>query len=120
PDGSMVGSYDQFYVCGLKVECTDISLIEVEVQAGAVTPNINPGNWYGDETHAPPMPNDPSIPNLGVGGESAPVETGSVAGQLSYPSNFIPAQVVVAFSADTQSYYYVITTQNQSSYQIDN
>lgn len=117
PDGKLVGAYDQFYVCGLHQGCNDSSLIEVDVQAGAVTPNINPGDWYGDPTQWPPMPNDPSIPNLGVGGEA--VGTGGIAGQLSYPSSFIPSMVVVAFSVDSSSYRYVVTLENSSTYQID-
>lgn len=121
PDGKLVGAYDQFYVCGLQQNCTDVSLIEVEVQAGVVTPNINPGDWYGDASQWPAMPNDPSIPNLGVGGESGAVESGSIAGQLNYPSNFIPSLVVTAFAADgSGNYYYVITNENSTTYQIDN
>jgi hypothetical protein len=118
PDGSMAGSYDQFYVCGLKVECTDTSLIEVEVQAGVVTPNINPGNWYGDVSQLPSMPNDSTIPKIDV--QNTPVQLGSIAGNLNYPSNFIPSQIVVAFAVNSQSYYYVITNENQNTYQIDN
>ncbi|MBI3169412.1 MAG: hypothetical protein HYZ22_13090 [Chloroflexi bacterium] len=117
PDGKLVGAYDQFYVCGLHQGCNDLSLIEVDVVAGAITPNINPGDWYGDPTQWPPMPNDPSIPNLGVGGES--VGTGGIAGQLSYPSSFIPAMMVVAFDVNSQSYQYVLTNENSSTYQID-
>lgn len=117
PDGKLVGAYDQFYVCGLHQGCTDLSLIEVDVQAGVVTPNINPGDWYGDPTQWPPMPNDPSIPNLGVGGET--VGTGGIAGQLSYPSSFIPSMMVVAFDVNSQTYRYVLTNENSSTYQID-
>jgi hypothetical protein len=117
PDGKMVGAYDNFYVCGLHQGCTDSTLIEVDVHAGAVTPNINPGDWYGDPTQWPSMPNDPSIPNLGVGGES--VATGGIAGQLSYPSSFIPSMMVVAFDVNSQSYQYVLTNENSSTYQID-
>lgn len=117
PDGKLVGAYDNFYVCGLHQGCTDLTLIEVDVQAGVVTPNINPGDWYGDSTQWPPMPNDPSIPNLGVGGESA--GTGGIAGQLSYPSSFIPSMMVVAFDTNSQTYRYVLTIENSSTYQID-
>lgn len=49
-----------------------------------------------------------------------PIASGSIAGNLSYPSNFIPSQVVVAFAVNSQSYYYVITNENQNTYQIDN
>jgi hypothetical protein len=119
PDGTFVGAYDQFYVCGLHQGCTDMSLIEVEVQAGAVTPNIDPGNWYGDSTQWPSMPNDPSIPNLGVGVAGPPAGSGSIAGQLSYPSSFIPSMVVVAYEIGGQNYRYVITNVNSTTYQID-
>lgn len=120
PDGKMVGAYDQFYVCGLHQGCTDLSLIDVEVKAGAVTPNIDPGDWYGDPAQWPPMPNDPSIPNLGVGGEDGGAAgTGSIAGQLSYPSSFIPSMVVTAYEVGGQNYRYVITNQNSTAYQID-
>ncbi|GAB4566087.1 MAG: hypothetical protein Fur0017_04290 [Anaerolineales bacterium] len=117
PDGKIVGAYDQFYVCGLHQGCTDLSLIEVDVQAGVVTSNINPGDWYGDPAQWPPMPNDPSIPNLGVGGEA--VRAGGIAGQLSFPSSFIPSMTVVAFSVNSPSYQYVVTLENSSTYQID-
>lgn len=117
PDGKIVGAYDQFYVCGMSQACTDLSLIEVDVQAGGVTSNINPGDWYGDPAQWPPMPNDPSIPNLGVGGES--VGTGGIAGQLSFPSSYIPSMMVVAFDVNSQSYQYVITNENSTTYQID-
>lgn len=117
PDGKLVGAYDQFYVCGLQQSCTDLSLIEVDVQAGIVTPNINPGDWYNDPALWPSMPNDPSIPNLGVGGESA--GTGGIAGQLSYPSSFIPSMTVVAFDINSANYRYIITNENSSTYQID-
>lgn len=121
PDGSMIGAYDQFYVCGLKAECTDVSLIEVDVQAGVVTQDITPGDWYSDSTQWPSLPNDPSIPNVGIGNESASSEKfGSIAGNLSYPSSYIPAQTIVAFDVNSPSYYYVMTAENQSSYRIDN
>lgn len=121
PDGKLVGAYDQFYVCGLNQGCTDLSLIEVEVKADEVTKDINPGDWYGDSTQWPSMPNDPSIPNLGVGGEGdTSSASGGIAGQLSYPSSFIPSMTVVAFDVNGDHYYYVITNENSSTYQIDN
>lgn len=122
PDGSLVGTYDQFYLCGLQQGCNDYSMVDVVVQAGVVTPNINPGNWYGDAS------NYPEIPSI-AGGQEEPVfinpipqpqTFGSIAGNLSYPSNFIPSQTVVAFDVNSSAYYYVTTADNQSSYQIDN
>ena len=119
PDGSLVGAYDQFYLCGLSAQCTDFTLVDVVVQAGAVTPNVNPGDWYSDGTNYPPMP---AI----AGGQGGPNDiqnvpsTGSIAGQLSYPSNFIPAQTIVAFDVNGPAYYFVTTVENQQNYQIDN
>jgi hypothetical protein len=46
--------------------------------------------------------------------------TGSIAGSLSYPSEFIPPLRVVAFRTDINQYYYVDTFENQGAYQIDN
>jgi len=47
-------------------------------------------------------------------------QTGGISGQLSFPSQGIPPLLVVAFDVNSQSYYYVITIENQSAYQIDN
>ncbi len=48
--------------------------------------------------------------------------SGSIAGQLSYPSEFIPSQAIVAYVAEgsPQDYYYIITNEGTSSYQFDN
>lgn len=45
---------------------------------------------------------------------------GSVTGDLSYPSEGIPPLRVVAFNTGDNTYYYVDTAQNQTTYQIDN
>lgn len=53
--------------------------------------------------------------------ETPPPQTGSIQGQLSYPSEFVPPMIVVAYQAgDYNSYYYVYTVENQPTYQIDN
>lgn len=116
PDGKMVAAYDQFYVCGLHQGCNDMSLIEVDVQPGVVTTNVDPGDWYGDPSQWPPMPNDPGIPGVDAG----TINVGSIAGKLSYPSSFIPSMVVVAHKVGAPDYYYVVTNENTSTYQIDN
>jgi len=111
PDGKLKGAYDQFYLCGLHQGCNDTSLIDVQVQANVVTPNIDPGDWYGGDGL-------PTLPEI-----SAPLNaviTGSIAGQLSYPSEGIPPLYVVAFDANSSAYYWVATVQNQNTYQIDN
>jgi hypothetical protein len=118
PDGSFVGAYDQFYLCGLQQGCTDYALVDVVVQAGAVISNINPGNWYGDPVNYPPMPAIAGGPD-DLANPALPAN-GSIAGELSYPSNFIPAQTIVAFAVDSSVYYYVQTAEGQSSYQLDN
>lgn len=55
-DGDLAGGYTQAVPCGLAVGCNDHSLIEVTVEAGMDTPNINPGDWYAPEEAFPPMP----------------------------------------------------------------
>ncbi len=47
--------------------------------------------------------------------------SGSIAGKLSYPSSFIPSLAVVAYVAggSPTDYYYVLTAENQGTYQLD-
>jgi hypothetical protein len=55
-----------------------------------------------------PIPNIPTVP-----------ATGSISGNLSYPSDFIPPLRVVAFIADNPAtYFFVDTLLNQSEYTI--
>lgn len=121
PDGSLAGRYDQFYVCGLNQGCADENWVDVQVQAGVITPNVDPGNWYGGPELYPPMPGYEPGQASGNGFYSAPMPAGgSISGQLSYPSSFIPAMTVVAFDTMSFSHFYVLTNENSSSYQIDN
>jgi hypothetical protein len=126
PGGELVGAYDQFYLCGLQQGCTDYTLVEVQVVAGAVTPNINPGDWYSDPTQYPPFPiaNAPQNGGTDVIPTFTPVGglSGSIAGQLSYPSEGIPAMAVVAYvtGGSPLDYYYIVTNEGTSTYQIDN
>jgi hypothetical protein len=103
------GSYSQAVACGLSVDCTDHSLVEFTVTAGATTTGVAVCDWYGN-------PGDVPLP-LGVEVNTQP---GSISGSLNYPSNFIPSMDVVAFSTDSSSYFYVVTAEGSSSYQIDN
>jgi hypothetical protein len=103
------GSYSQAVACGLSVDCTDHTLVEFTVSAGANTSGVAVCDWYGD-------PGDVPLP-LGVEVNTQP---GSISGSLNYPSSFIPSMDVVAFSPDSSSYFYVVTTEGSSSYQIDN
>lgn len=43
---AMAGGYSQAVPCGLSVDCTDHSLIDVEVKAGQVTTGVNAFDWY--------------------------------------------------------------------------
>jgi hypothetical protein len=52
--------------------------------------------------------------------EEPPAQLGGIAGQLGYPSSFIPSMYVVAFEVGGPNYYYVITNLNDTTYQIDN
>jgi predicted small secreted protein len=54
--GAPAGGYTQMVLCGLSVDCTDHSLIDVTVEAGKDTPDINPGDWYAPEGTFPAMP----------------------------------------------------------------
>ncbi len=52
----LAGGYTQAVLCGLSVDCTDHSLISVEVKSGMVTGNIDPGDWYAPEGSFLPNP----------------------------------------------------------------
>ncbi len=55
--------------------------------------------------------------------QSAPTAapaTGSISGNLMYPSSFIPALRIVAFRVGSSDYYFVDTASGQSTYQLDN
>jgi len=106
------GAYDQAVLCGLNQNCTDYSLVDVNVQAGFVTQNINPGDWYTGPENYPARPDFAPQQNT--------KNTGSITGKLSYPSEGIPSMYVVAYKAsDTSQSYYVLTNQNDSTYQIN-
>ena len=40
------GGYSQAVLCGLTVDCTDHSLVSVQVSAGETVSNVDPGDWY--------------------------------------------------------------------------
>jgi hypothetical protein len=56
PQG-LAGGYSLAVPCGLSVECTDHSLIAVEVLAGQLTGGIDPADWYAPEGTFPVDPN---------------------------------------------------------------
>jgi len=49
------GGYTAMVPCGLSVDCTDHTLIDVTVVAGQ-TVNADPGDWYAPQGTFPPMP----------------------------------------------------------------
>ncbi len=51
----MAGGYTAAVACGLSVDCTDQSLVAVDVVAGQ-TVTADPGDWYAPENSFPPMP----------------------------------------------------------------
>lgn len=114
PDYSFGGSYSQAVPCGLAAECTDHSLILFSVTGDSTTSGVNVCDWYGGEGSVP-KPEGVSVP-------VAPpvVSTGSIAGALSYPSEFIPSMQVVAFDQNSGNWYLLTTAEGSGTYQIDN
>jgi hypothetical protein len=72
------------------------------------------------EPAQPTLTSTPSSEVVAPTATTIAVTTGSIAGNLSYPSSFIPAQTVVAFDVNSASYYYIETVDGQGAYQIDN
>lgn len=60
PSKEFFAGYSHFVECGLSVDCTDHSLIEVEVEAGQESTGINPVDWYADPASSG-WPLDPTI-----------------------------------------------------------
>lgn len=55
-DGTYAGGYSQAVPCGLSVNCTDHSLVNVTVNPGQETADINPADWYAPPGSFPPAP----------------------------------------------------------------
>jgi hypothetical protein len=104
---SLAGGYTQAVPCGLSAECSDHSLLAVQVAAGQEVSGVQVRDWY-----APPgaFPADPLAP------QSVP---GSLSGGLSYPSEGIPPLRVVAFHLESGQFFYLDTVQNQAGYTIE-
>ena len=113
PSG-VAGGYTQAVLCGFSGGCNDHSLVDINVTAGATVSDINPGDFFQPGGTYPPMPGV----QASAGADSNP-GYGSVSGSLSYPSSALPGMVVVAFTANSSFYFYVITNQGQSTYRID-
>jgi hypothetical protein len=53
---SLAGGYTQFVLCGRSVNCTDHTLVDVEVAAMSNTPEVNPADWYAPDGTFPADP----------------------------------------------------------------
>ena len=114
--GGLASGYSQAVSCGLSVNCTDHTLIDVTVTAGGTATDVSPTDWYAPQGAFPPFPGAPA-----AGGPTQPsaLANGSLTGKLMYPSSHIPPLRVVAFQVGTSNYKYVDTVENQTTYQID-
>jgi hypothetical protein len=97
----LAGGYTQAVLCGMQETCTDHSLVSMSVGAGQLVEEANIYDWL---IPLPPMPQ--------VG---QPAQ-GAITGRLSYPSEFIPAQTVVAFRVEDSQTYSIDTQMNQGEY----
>ena len=86
----------------------------VNVTSGQTASDVNVFDWYAPPGTFPPFPGQASLPTA-----TSSIPTGGIAGDLGYPSSFIPALRVVAFQVGTPSYFYVDTAEGQSHYQLD-
>lgn len=100
PEG-LGGGFTQAALCGMGEACTDHSLVEVSVTEGQVVENVDIIDWL---IPLPPMPV-----------EGQPV-MGTITGQLSYPSEFIPPIRVVAFRVEDDQTYFIDTQMNEGTY----
>jgi hypothetical protein len=114
-DLGIPGGYTHAVACGLGAECSDHSLIPVQVNPNQEAINIDPIDWYAPEGSFPP---DPLLPSAPVG--DIPLAGGKISGRLSYPSEGIPPMYVVAFRVDTGTFYFVDAETNQGEYMIEN
>jgi hypothetical protein len=53
---TLAAGYSQSVLCGLTVDCSDHSLIDVVVEPGQTVTDIDPGDWYASEGTFPPDP----------------------------------------------------------------
>lgn len=100
-------AYSQAVPCGLQAGCDDHSLVPVEVQSGERLTGIDPIDWYLPPGEDAGWPKDP-----------LKSETGTITGELGYPSEYIPPLRVIAFDVYSEDYYYVDTQLNQETYEI--
>lgn len=120
----LAGGYTKAVPCGLAAECSDHSLIDIQLAAGQAVTGINPADWYASQGTFPAFPQQQAQATSAPTGAAAStlppaVADGGVAGTLMYPASGLPALRIVAFQVGTANYYYVDTAQGQNSYEID-
>ncbi len=113
----LVGGHTQYIVCEAQADCTDHSFAPVLVESGKDTSDINTGDFPLAEDTYPPMPGEQ--PTL-IEGPPALDPEGVILGNLSYPSSFIPPQLVVAYRVDGPpgEYRTILTVEGQSTFEM--
>jgi hypothetical protein len=121
-------AYSKFVICGMGNTCTDHTLVPVVVTAGQITQGVDAIDNWGNPDLNPYMEKFYGFDNPPSGTDNIPTFTpvgglsGTIAGTLSYPSEFIPPLAIVAYhvGGGPNDYYFVTTQQNESTYQILN
>ena len=98
------GSYSAAVPCGLTVDCTDHTLLPVEVAPGTSTEGIDILDWYGPPGSVP-------LP----AGVSAPT-TGRIEGVLRFPSEGVPPLTVYARNVATNETLVIATEENAQTF----
>ena len=113
----LAGGYTQAVPCGLGMNCTDHSLIDVQVEAGQTAVGVVPDDWYAPQGTFQPFPQMPTP--TGAATAPAVAADGGISGSLMYPASGIPALRIVAFQVGGSAYYSVTTNLGQSIYELD-
>ena len=94
----LFAAYSEMVLCGLQYGCEDHSLVPVEVSGGQTVADIDPVDWY-------------LLPGQDAGWPDDPLQTGTgtITGNLGFPSEYIPPLRVVAFDVYSSDYYFVDT-----------
>ncbi len=107
PDFSLGGLYSKAVPCGLKTSCQDHTPLPFTVTTGDPLTGIDLCDWYAGPFNVPYPP-----------GQDHSKLTGSITGQLTFPSEGIPKLRVVAFNLGTRNWYYVNTNPGANAYTI--
>lgn len=105
-DFSRGGLYSRAVPCGLGTECQDHTMLPFQVSAREVSIGINLCDWFAFDVPYPPDVNRSQI-------------TGIISGSVAHPDNNDAAVRVVAFNLRTTYWYWVIASDDQTAYAID-